>query len=162
MKNVGFYGGSLICDLGSASDMRTFFGCVGLAASQLPNGGSLLTDRLYRRYLRLEELDPAATLLEQVRDIMVNIPTDSVDWESLGWDATVTNLTMSAPNLSQTMGRYLDSAQELISEARGFEKRFHIYKPVITIITDTPKFYVEKRRPLAEYDALEGEPMWLR
>jgi len=32
----------------------------------------------------------------------------------------------------------------------------------MTIISDLPRFHIDEMRPLAEYDALEGEPIWLR
>jgi len=32
----------------------------------------------------------------------------------------------------------------------------------MTIISDLPRFVKDETRPLANYDALEGEPMWLR
>lgn len=164
MLNVGFYGGSEIRELGPASDMQVFFGCVCLAASYASpdEDYSVLTDRLYRRYLRLSELDFATDLISRVQKILNSIPANKVDWANIGWDSLSTGLNISSGSVGDVLVRYLDGARDLISNARGFEKRFHSYKPVITIITDTPRFYVEKRRPLADYDALEDEPMWLR
>ena len=162
MKNVGFYGGCLILDLGPAVDMQLFFECVRFCITELPNGtdGGLLTDRLYRRYLRLEELDPAAKLVGQIREILTDTSTDTVNWT--GFKPSQSRLDPSLPHLGALFDRYLNSALDLISNARGFQKKFNIYKPVITIITDTPRFYIERSRPLADYDALEGKPMWLR
>ena len=163
MPNVGFYGGTSFREIGPAADMRIFFNCVRLAATRLSTAkdDGLLTDRLYRRYLRLDELDPATTLVAQIQEIFADTQVNAVDWINLDWNK-LSKLDLSLPNLGEIFDRYLIGAKDLISNARGFEKRFHIYKPVITIITDTPRFYVEKRRPLAEYDALEGDPMWLR
>ena len=82
MKNVGFCGGYSILELGPVADMQVFFYAVEIAASRLSVGedAHLLTDRLYRRYLRLEELDQAADLLQKIQKIMQKIPTKSVDW----------------------------------------------------------------------------------
>ncbi|HEV2678012.1 MAG TPA: hypothetical protein VGV37_26005 [Aliidongia sp.] len=164
MFNVGFYGGSEIRELGPASDMQVFFGCTRLAASYATpdEDYSLLTDRLYRRYLRLNELNPATDLVSKARKVLNTMPADRVDWPKLGWDPLSTRLNISSGSVGDVLVRYLDGARDLISNARGFEKRFHSYKPVITIVTDTPRFYIEKSRPLADYDALEGEPVWLR
>jgi len=164
MPNVGFYGGSEIRDLGPASDMLTFFNCVRVVASRLlPDlDSSLLTDRLYRRYLKLDELDPTTDLIAHLQKVLISLPADCINWNALGWKESSTKLDPTLSNIAEVLARYLDGAVDLIRNAKKFEKRFHIYKPVITIITDTPRFYVESNRPLADYDALEGEPMWLR
>ena len=163
MTSVGFCGGTSVLELGPASDMQVFFGCVELAVALLPSGdGGLLTDRLYRRYLRLDQLDAAAKALEQVSDILSAVPTKDIDWASMHWNPASTKLTLSAPTVDQVVDRYLRGAQKRIGGARSFEKRFRVYQPVMTIISDLPRFVIDEKRPLAEYDALEGEPMWLR
>ena len=35
-------------------------------------------------------------------------------------------------------------------------------QPVKTVITDLDQFVIEKDRPLADYDALQGKPFWQR
>jgi hypothetical protein len=164
MTNVGFCGGSAVRELGPASDMRVFFRCVGLAVSRLPSGGDggLLTDRLYRRYLRLEELNPATAFIAKVRAVLDDISTKSVDWKAMGWDLSSTRLNLEEPNVSHVVHRYLNGAHDLIGNAASFEKRFQIYRPVMTIISDTPRFMIDSDRPLTEYDTLDGEPIWLR
>jgi hypothetical protein len=164
MLNAGFYGGSAVRELGPVSDMRTFFGCVDLAVPHLDDGGDngLVTDRLYRRYLRLEELAPAINLISDIRAILNGMPTESVNWKSIGWNPIETHLDLSAPAASSVLHRYLKGAREIIENAMSFQKRFQIYKPVMTIISDTPRFIIDKSRPLAQYDELEGEPIWLR
>jgi len=101
-------------------------------------------------------------MILKARNILSEIPTATIDWMALGCGQSTTRFEFSSKTVADVVKRYLESALDLISNARGFEKRFHIYKPVITIITDTPRFYVESNRPLADYDALQGEPMWLR
>ena len=32
----------------------------------------------------------------------------------------------------------------------------------MTAVTDLPRVITDTKRPLAEYDALEGDPIWLR
>jgi len=164
MTNVGFYGGSEVRGLGSASDMKAFFACVDLAIEKMPLDARsvVLTDRLYRRYLRLDELDVAAELLGAVRNVLAGIAASTLDWRLVGWDPSTTRLDPSSGMVADVLSRHLKGAVDLISNARSFEKRFNIYQPVITVITDTPRFYAESLRSLADYDALEGEPMWLR
>jgi len=73
---VGFEGGSSLCELGPASDVAFFFACVGqLAASQGEEDWCMLTDRLYRRYLRLDELALATRMMSKVRDDFSSLPS---------------------------------------------------------------------------------------
>jgi hypothetical protein len=164
MKNVGFCGGYSILELGPVADMQVFFYAVEIAASRLSVGedAHLLTDRLYRRYLRLEELDQAADLLQKIQKIMQKIPTKSVDWGDFKWDISYTNLEKSKKSLADLLEKYFNSAYEIISDAKHFEERFKEYTPVMTAVTDLPRVITDTNRPLAEYDALEGEPIWLR
>lgn len=164
MANVGFCGGCSVRDLGSASDMKVFFNCIELAAARLPPNidSKLLTDRLYRRYLRLEELAPAAALIVQVRDILADIPTDSINWKAMGWDPSATRLDLSPAKVSDVFRRHIKGALDLIENAESFNKRFDIYRPAITIASDLPRFVRDENRPLTDYDRLEGDPMWLR
>ena len=164
MRNVGFCGGSAVRDLGPASDMKAFFKCIDLAISLLPSdvNSSLLTDRLYRRYLRLEELGSAAALIAEVRNVLSDIPTESLNWHAMGRDSAATRLDLSQKKVSDVFVRHLNGAEDLIRNATAFNKRFDIYQPVITIISDMPYFLRDESRPLADYDQLEGEPLWLR
>jgi len=144
--------------------MLTFFNCIRLVSSRLlPDlDSSLLTDRLYRRYLKLDELDATTDLLARLQETLIGLPADSVNWSEFGWEESSTGLDPTLKNIAEVLARHLDGAVDLIRNAKKFEKRFHIFKPVITIITDTPRFYAERNRSLVDYDALEGEPMWLR
>jgi hypothetical protein len=163
MPNVGFCGGSSVSELGPASDMRVFFGCLELAFAASPHSdGGLLTDRLYRRYLRLDQLDSANELLENIRIMFGTIHTNDIDWKSIHWNSNSTKLVLSAPTVDHVLTRYLVGAQKRIHDAQSFEKRFGIYQPVMTIISDLPRFVIDSKRPLAQYDALEDEPLWLR
>lgn len=56
MKHVGLQGGSSIFELGAVSDMRCFFSIINSVGDRVPDL-EVYMDRLYRRYLRLENLD---------------------------------------------------------------------------------------------------------
>ena len=48
------------------------------------------------------------------------------------------------------------------SSSISFYETFSEYKPIRISIVDLPWYFLEKQRPLVEYDQLEGEPFWLR
>ena len=59
----GFHGGNSIWELGSQRDMVVFFACLDrLARPSLSEAGRfVLFDRLFKRYLRPEDLDEAVS-----------------------------------------------------------------------------------------------------
>jgi len=120
MPNVGFCGGSEVRDLGSASDMEVFFKGVDLACSRLAldDDSGLLIDRLYRRYLRLEELAPTAALIGSVRDILTTIPADAIEWKAMGWKPDCTRLDLSLPTVADVLGRHLKGVENLIRDLK--------------------------------------------
>ena len=165
MKNIGFHGGHTIYVLGSASDMGQFFNCIhSFPALDSPQKDwSLLTDRLFMRYLRLEELDAASELMEQVRVAFASVPSSAVQWnpEIIG-NPEKSLLNPGLPTLADMFAKYFENFHDAVESAKSFEQTFKIYQPVRTVITDNPDFMMEKRRPLEEYDALQGKPFWLR
>jgi hypothetical protein len=85
MKNVGFQGGSSICELGPSADVALFFECLNAYAAKTnpEQNWSLLTDRLYRRYLKQDELDVASALMASAKDIFGSVSSASVDWQEM-------------------------------------------------------------------------------
>jgi len=164
MATVGFRGGWTVRELGSTSDMQAFFYCVRQAVPHLKDGSDqgLLTDRLYRRYLRANELEKASVLAKEIRGIMARMPSGSIDWETAGWISNATQLDISQTSVAEVFDRYLDSIPYLSKDAQYFENKFKIYRPVMTIISDLPRLHIDQDRPLSEYDSLAGDPIWLR
>jgi len=158
MRNIGFDGGSSLCVLGPVSDVILFFDCINVFAVEdhPQRDWSLLTDRLYRRYLRLEELDAAVALMNEVKKIFATVSTSAVAWEN-----PTTKLNPNEPNLADVFARYFDLFAHCVTSAKGFFEDWNSYQPVRIVISDLAEFVNEKERPLEEYDALKGEPFWL-
>ncbi len=163
MRLFGFHGGSSIRELGSVSDMVLFFECINFyAAKKYPETDwSLLTDRLYRRYLRLEELDEAVKLMSKVKEIFSTLPNSAIDWPE-DFDLTKTRLDKNLSTLENIFEKYFRGFFYCVKSAQLHYETFKSYKPVRTGTTDTPYYIDDKNRPLEEYDQLEGKPFWLR
>jgi hypothetical protein len=58
--------------------------------------------------------------------------------------------------------RYFLLFEKAKESADSFFKAFNIYQPVKVVIADTPGFMIDKKRPLSEYDTLEGKAFWLQ
>ncbi|WP_181157921.1 hypothetical protein [Burkholderia multivorans] len=166
MRKIGFHGGCRICELGPSSDVILFFDCLKIYAEQAhpDQDWSLLTDRLYRRYLRREELDKAAALMEQVLQIFAQHPAASaVEWDSLlSGDPERSWLNPNQPTLADVFSKYFEGFKNACSSAKSFLNDFDIYQPVRVVMSDLPGFARDKNKPLAKYDGLEGEPFWLQ
>lgn len=166
MRTIGFHGGSSLCELGPTPDVSLFFNCLRTYAEgdHPETDWGLLTDRLYRRYLRREELDPACALMAQAREIFAQLPAKTgVEWDA----AMLANpekswLNPEQPTLADVFEKYFDRFSYCVESAKLFEQSWNMYKPVRTVISDLAGFARDKNKPLAEYDALEGEPFWLR
>ncbi|WP_082079831.1 hypothetical protein [Cupriavidus basilensis] len=166
MRKIGFHGGHSIYELGPAPDVALFFGCLKTYAENdhQEQDWSLLTDRLYRRYLRREELDETLALMEQVRQIFAQVPAKSgVEWDSkMIGDPQKSWLDPYQPTLAEVFSRFFENFVKACGSAKSFVEVFNIYQPVRVVISDLPGFARDKSKPLEDYDALEGEPFWLR
>jgi hypothetical protein len=166
MRKIGFDGGHSIYELGPAPDVSLFFNCLRTYAEQdhPEQDWGLLTDRLYRRYLRQEELQPALDLMAQVHTIFAQKPAAS----SVEWDVAMIGnpekswLNPDQPTLADVFGKYFERFASACGSAKSFSDAFNIYQPVRLVISDLAGFARDKNKPLAEYDALEGKPFWLR
>ena len=143
-----------------------FFACIKRFALEdhAERGWCLIADRLYRRYLRREELKPALALMGQVREIFAQQPAKTaIEWDG----AMLANpekswLNPEQSTLAEVFGEYFERFASACGSAESFVEASNIYQPVRVVISDLPGFARDKNKPLAEYDALEGEPFWLR
>lgn len=149
----------------------SFFECLHVYAEAVDStvDWGLLIDRLYRRYLRLDELDPASTLMERARDLFEGLPTaSSVDWgERKAADAGQSGLDLNQPTLADVFSKYFEDFSRCVASARSSYEKFKSYpgcqyQPVRLVISDLAGYARDKRKPLADYDALVGKPFWLQ
>lgn len=171
MKTIGLSGGGLLSELGSKTDIHLFFDCLNtyVVAKHSEQDWSLLSDRLYKRYLRLNELDTALILMEQVRKIFAALPSNAIDWQDYEATKATTNnrLDTSKGTLADVFEKFFEKFMRCCEAAKINYEMFksyagYEYEPVRFIVTDTPWSTAENMRSLEEYDALDGEPFWTR
>lgn len=171
MRTIGIAGGSLLCELGSKTDIHLFFDCLNtyVVSKYSEQDWSLLSDRLYKRYLRLNELDAALALMEQVRQKFAALPSNAIDWQDYeGTKATTKNgLDTTRGTLADVFERFFENFVRCSESAKNSYEMFksyagYKYEPVRFIVTDIPWFTAENMRSLEDYDALDGEPFWTR
>lgn len=169
MRKVGIMGGSLLCELGTSVDIHLFFDCINtyVISKHPKQDWSLLADRLYKRYLRLNELDEASILMEKVRQIFTALPSNAVDWTGYeeGKNKTKNHLDSTRSTLAEIFEKYFYHFSRCVESSKNSYEIFKLesgykYEPVQLIISDIPWFTVENNRPLEEYDSLKGPPFW--
>jgi len=159
-------GGCSIYELGPLKDVVLFFECLDyfVVNRHKQQDWSLLTDRLYRRYLRKEELDPASKLMIKVRKIFSELASDEVDWgQGMQGDINQTWLNASHSTLDMIFSKYFDCFENAVNSAIFFDKEYNEYFPVRLSISNSIIFVLEEKRPLNQYDELTtaSEPFWL-
>lgn len=167
MRKIGFEGGHTVYELGPASDVVLFFECLDafVVIKYLDQDWSLLSDRLYKRYLRQDELEESSTLMEKAKRIFFTLPGSSVEWsEDMQNDRDKRWLDSRADTLGNVFSRYFDLFSNAKNSAVSFLNEFEIYQPLRIVASEMPAFMVERKRPLDEYDALDISdlPFWLR
>ncbi|MEI7073916.1 hypothetical protein WCU79_17925, partial [Pectobacterium versatile] len=171
MRTIGLSGGDLVVELGTVNDFSLFFQCVNdLTKWKYPDEDwNLLMDRLYKRYLRLEELTLTKEKMNRVRDLFSIVPNTSIYWDN---ETTASRnkswLNTNQPTLSDIFHRYFEAFLECAESA---ELNYHLfnshqgyeYEAVKVVISDLPWFIEDKNRPLEQYDALgpDDMPFWL-
>lgn len=170
MKTVGLAGGSLIFELGSHMDVQLFFECLDAFVFSKHPGPHwrLLSDRLYKRYLKLDELDEASALMREAQKELQKLPSIEIDWQDYAANsaATSNSLQPAAITLEKVFEKYFaafalcvksaKSSYEIFSKHGGYQ-----YEPVRFIVTNVPWFTIENARPLKDYDENSVRPFWM-
>lgn len=140
-KLIGVTGGSSLVELGSAHYVYEFFLFLDSEKNALIDsiGSNAILDRLFRRYIRREEINGMSALLKR---------------------ANMLDLNRRFSKVFEGILYCIESAEV---NFQGFKScPGYLYEPVRLIIADQPWFLLEKKRPLIEYDELQGDPFWLR
>ena len=123
---------------------------------------SLITDRFYKRYLKWEELEPAAELMQRIQEIFATVSTNSMNWLNLGLNEN-TQLELRSSTLSEVFERFFKVFASCKKSALLHKEAFNTYnQPLRIVVTDIPEFMMDDLRPLSDYDNLDGDPFWLR
>ncbi len=120
MNAIGISGGSSLYELGTVNDVQLFFDCMDsfVASKQLQGNWNLLSDRLYKRYLRLDELDDASMLMGQVKKIFMTVPKDAINWSEFKKTATQSRLDPTKKTLAEIFDAYFEQFDYCVESAK--------------------------------------------
>lgn len=162
-KTIGFSGGNLMAELGSANEMASFYFCVHVHAGRMgpPERLALVSDRLFKRYVAYEDLPMAVEAMAAVRTVFSQVPASTIDWADRGVDGKG-RLDISRATLGEVYATYFDKFAACATSSASLFEKYQARVPVATVVTDLPEFFAYKDRPREVLDALSGEPFWYR
>ena len=161
MKKIGFTGGSLISQLDNKAEMQFFFDCIeNYAVRGDVEKWALITDRLYRKYLKLNEVYIALSLMEEASKVFESIKISKVSLtRNLPKNTT---LNLGDVTLSAALARYFKAFKNVSEDAIMFYDKFDKYQSVKVIIADMVESTKWNKLSNEEYEAVVGEPLWSR
>jgi hypothetical protein len=161
MPIVGVMGGNSLCELGTVDDVQFFFDCIGkFVVERNEAKWTVITDRLYRRYLKPEELPIAGNLLLEIEEKFKTInPKDAGLAKCLTAES---RLDPSAPTLADLFTKFFQQIMKCKRSSELFFETWKKHQEVRIVISDMPRFINDKARKLEEFDKLTGEPFWKR
>ncbi|MBE7618483.1 hypothetical protein GL297_02340 [Komagataeibacter sp. FXV2] len=164
---VSVYGGIGLMELGPSGDVEYFFRCVKyFVETSKKTALPLITDRLYKRYVVIEDFAKLRENLAVVEIIFKITETSLNDFEGYIAGEKGRRLNTREKTLYFLFSDYFSSFEYCMKTAETTKKNFGTYVPLI-IGRDivAPKFAVGKNDPKGEkirerYDTLEGNPLW--
>lgn len=163
IEEIGYLGINSIMNLGTRSDVVLFFDVIK-AYPVFDNPEidfSLVTDRLYKRYVRFEDLDKTHELMKFIGESFKALPPSCVEWSPVQTiENGRTNLDNSKSTLYEVFQDYFECFDELVASAKYFYEDDGSYRPIKIARTTTPYYVYFKRIPLEYYDNLNEKPYW--
>lgn len=169
MLNVGFIGGLHLFETGPVIDMDLFFQCIDGFTQKHPDvDWTLITDRLYKKYLKEEEIPKAKELMEKIQGIFSEKSPSVVDWNLDEELYEVSELDFKSETLAAMFVRYFEGFNEcceatrLEREIRGKDIGYK-YHPIRVVHSSVTRASDHLRIPLEVRDNLKPEdpPFWM-
>jgi hypothetical protein len=164
MNVVGIFGGSFVYELGTAVDMQFFFDCIQkhVVRESKDAKWQLLSDRLYRRYVKQEDLLATLALMEEVKTVFSNVNTCDVEESYPPEYHGTSKLDFGKKMLADLFFDFFDRFAFCKESAERFQAKWNQYLAVRVVVANMPGFIEDKMRKLEQYDNLTGKPLWMR
>ena len=160
---VGYYSASTFTAIGPRPDMEAFFDVVNAFVVPLrPDVNfSIITENLYRRYIRQDRIDHAKQIMHLIQDELSKIEPSALYWKKIKIDAKHSELNLNLDNLFECFAGYFRGFYRSIDRSTYFFEHGDDYTPVRIIRCETPYNLADSKRSLKAFDQIEGTPFWL-
>jgi hypothetical protein len=170
IRVIGFKGGTTIGDLGSVGDVSAFFALVRwhVKRSAPTEDWSLITDRLYKRYVYATDLERAQTMMNRLEEELKGISSSTVDWRAFGWNEATSRLKINQPSANDVFAGWISFFNDRAEGAKynwindnhnPKEWKQHV---VQTLNTSVSLYSIDRDRTREQLDALgpHEPPFW--
>jgi len=126
----------------------------------------LITDRLYRRYLRQEDIEPASKLMDEIKAVFITITNDKIGLakKEIQDISITTQLDINLPTLDLIFSSYFESFKNVVQSTIHIFNRYGTFKPIrLTLFNGKTNGKLEGMRPIKQYEVLSltDDPFWL-
>ena len=157
MKSVGYCGGGLLYRLGTAEDVKSFFDCIKIIQT---NKDDKIVERLYKKYIKIEELDVAKNVMKTLSIRFKEADKDNVILKISKPEKS--ELNFNQDNLFEIYFKFFSGFEDVVESAKYFYEDWNKYQPISIIIVDIPDCIKYKKLPIDVYEKVDGDPIWLR
>jgi hypothetical protein len=164
---IAFVGGDRINILGSATDVLCFFYLIKKFTAPFLNQKEqlIILDRLFKRYLTIEETPVAVNVMKFIQEKFDEIPFSDINWQEFGVDKQPKLFHETTGSLREATNNCFARFYECASSVLYIHNIQNgvFFRPVKLSRSDFGSLYEADKRPLAEYDALDKDalPFWL-
>jgi hypothetical protein len=156
MKKIGFNTTSLVCEIGNKFEVMFFFKCLNKYITKYDiENIDLVSDRLYKKYVKLDDIECTLGILRRVRNIFESISYEG-DFDGGGFG----RLNLNGKFLSDVFSGFFEAIELVFEQALVFYREFNRYVPIKIIIADIPGCISWEKKSLNEYESVEGDPLW--
>jgi hypothetical protein len=164
---VGFLGSHSICEVGTVGYMCAFFGVIRMIAARHPEvpDWDLLTDRLYKRYVRPADLERTRQLTARAYAEAAGMLTTTIDFRPLGWTPVPTEEKVKLPTLALVFAdafRSFDATASSAIYAREHSPEWPRGHVVRTLTTSIALMNIDEKQTFDMLDARgpDDPPFW--
>ncbi len=159
--NIGFMAGADVYRLGLEADVALFFDAINLLVIPKCPGRrwSVITDRLYKRYVAEQDLPEAQELMNVAQDVLMREP--AVQLARLQ-NAAMSSIDTTGPGtVADVFRSFFEKFGHAVDSAQSFNARWGEYVPLKIGHAGVPDFITDRDRPEESYDTLTGPPFWV-
>lgn len=162
MSSVAAFGGSLIKQIGTRSEIAAFFELINRYNKKSAGGSlALVTDRLYRRTVAGEDFDALAKQLDECRRMLRAVPVTADFWDEFDLEEESVGLDRAASTLADAFEGVFAGLDRVLEDAQYNKRHVGFIRPIRLQAFEGPKSYEHQYMKPEEFEKPNMQPIWL-